>query len=118
MKAHGIHNYSIFYHAKTNQLFGYLEIEDEEKLEKMAENDVCKKWWPLHEKFPRFRKARRPESQRRGNAAGLSHGLSQIRSGVSIPSRASPCFSTLAIMLPSRTRLSRIFSGAFKKGTF
>ena len=45
MKAHGIHNYSIFYHAKTNQLFGYVEIEDEEKLKKMAKNEVCKKWW-------------------------------------------------------------------------
>jgi len=51
MKAHGIHNYSIFYHAKTNQLFGYLEIEDEEKLEKMAGNKVCKKWWLYMKNF-------------------------------------------------------------------
>ena len=49
MKAHGIHNYSIFYHEKTNQLFGYVEVEDEEKLKKMAELEVCKKWW-LHMK--------------------------------------------------------------------
>jgi len=45
MKAHGLHNYSIFYHKKTNQLFGYVEIEDEGKLKKMAELEVCKKWW-------------------------------------------------------------------------
>jgi L-rhamnose mutarotase len=49
MKAHGISNYSIFHHAKTNLLFGYLEIEDEDKTKKMADNPVCKKWW-LHMK--------------------------------------------------------------------
>lgn len=45
LKAHGVHNYSIFYHEKTNQLFGYMEIENETKLKKIAETAVCKKWW-------------------------------------------------------------------------
>jgi len=29
LKAHGAHNYSIFLHPETRQLFGYVEIEDE-----------------------------------------------------------------------------------------
>jgi L-rhamnose mutarotase len=45
LKEHGIHNYSIFFHEKTNQLFGYLEIEDEEKLKNLAVDETCKKWW-------------------------------------------------------------------------
>ena len=28
LKAHGAHNYSIFLHPETRQLFGYVEIED------------------------------------------------------------------------------------------
>ncbi|MFA7160656.1 MAG: L-rhamnose mutarotase [Kiritimatiellia bacterium] len=69
MKSHGIHNYSIFHHAATNQLFGYVEIEDEGKLAKMAENPVCKKWW-LHmteylvSKNPGDKKAREEEMRR------------------------------------------------------
>ena len=45
MKQHGLHNYSIFHDAKTNILFGYVEIEDEEKLKGMADIEVCRKWW-------------------------------------------------------------------------
>jgi L-rhamnose mutarotase len=51
LKAYGLHNYSIFYHEKTNQLFGYVEVEDEEKLKKMAENAACKKWWLFMKNF-------------------------------------------------------------------
>ena len=51
LKAHGLHNYSIFHHEKTNQLFGYVEIEDEEKLKEMAEMDVCKEWWLFMKNF-------------------------------------------------------------------
>lgn len=43
--------YWSFYHAKTNQLFGYMEVEDEEKLKKMAELEVCKRWWLAMKKF-------------------------------------------------------------------
>lgn len=56
LKTHGIHNYSIFLHKETGQLFAYLEIEDEEKWSKMAETEICKKWWaymePLMETNP------------------------------------------------------------------
>jgi len=45
LKSHGVHNYSIFLDEKTNQLFGYVEIEDQEKWNKIAETQICRKWW-------------------------------------------------------------------------
>ena len=45
IKQHGIHNYSIFHDATTNIMFGYLEIEDETKLAKLADIPICPKWW-------------------------------------------------------------------------
>ena len=45
LKAHGVHNYSIFLHEETNQLFGYVEIESEEEWNKIADYEVCQKWW-------------------------------------------------------------------------
>ncbi len=51
LKQHGLHNYSIFYDAKTSQLFGYVEIEDEDRLKLMAESEVCRKWWLHMKKF-------------------------------------------------------------------
>jgi L-rhamnose mutarotase len=45
LKAHGAHNYSIFLDAKTRQLFGYVEIEDEARWNAIASTDVCRRWW-------------------------------------------------------------------------
>jgi L-rhamnose mutarotase len=45
LKAHGVHNYSIFLHPQTNQLFGYVEIEDQEQWDAIARTSVCRKWW-------------------------------------------------------------------------
>jgi L-rhamnose mutarotase len=45
LKAHGVHNYSIFLNPETRQLFGYVEIEDEIKWSSIAETEICKKWW-------------------------------------------------------------------------
>ncbi len=42
-----MHNYSIFLHPQTRQLFGYLEIESEERWRAIAQTPICKKWW-LH----------------------------------------------------------------------
>lgn len=42
---YGGSNYSIYLDKKTNILFGYLEIEDEQKWNKSAETEVCQKWW-------------------------------------------------------------------------
>jgi L-rhamnose mutarotase len=45
LKAHGVANYSIFLDAATNQLFGYAEIESEERWKAIAETDECRRWW-------------------------------------------------------------------------
>ncbi len=45
LKAHGVHNYSIFLHAETRQLFAYAEIEDEARWEAIAQTEVCRRWW-------------------------------------------------------------------------
>lgn len=45
LKDHGVHNYSIFYHEGTSQLFGYAEIEEEAKLAELGNNEICRKWW-------------------------------------------------------------------------
>jgi L-rhamnose mutarotase len=45
LKAHGVHNYSIFLHAETHQLFAYVEIEDEARWDAIAGTDVCRRWW-------------------------------------------------------------------------
>ena len=45
LKAHGVHNYSIFLDAETDALFGYAEIESEERWDAIANAPICKKWW-------------------------------------------------------------------------
>ena len=45
LKAHGVHNYSIFLHPQTRQLFGYVEIEDQARWDAIAATDVCQRWW-------------------------------------------------------------------------
>ena len=45
LKAHGVHNYSIFLHAETRQLFAYAEIEDEARWAAIARTEVCQRWW-------------------------------------------------------------------------
>lgn len=45
LKEHGVHNYSIFLHPETLQLFGYVEIEDESRWASIAQTPICRKWW-------------------------------------------------------------------------
>lgn len=45
LKDHGVSNYSIFLHPDTQQLFGYAEIQDEERWSAIANTEVCQKWW-------------------------------------------------------------------------
>ena len=45
LKSHGVHNYSIFLDSTTHQLFGYAEIESEERWQAIASTSICKKWW-------------------------------------------------------------------------
>ena len=45
LKAHGVHNYSIFIDARRNQLFAYVEIESQERWDAIAKTEMCRKWW-------------------------------------------------------------------------
>ena len=38
-------NYTIFLDKETLTLFGYIEIESEEKWAKSADTEICRKWW-------------------------------------------------------------------------
>lgn len=42
---YGGHNYSIYLDEETNVLFGYLEVEDEDRWNQSAQTAICKKWW-------------------------------------------------------------------------
>lgn len=43
--AYGGSNYSIFLDEETNTLFGYIELESEEKWGESAKTAICRKWW-------------------------------------------------------------------------
>jgi L-rhamnose mutarotase len=45
LKEQGVHNYSIYLHPDTRQLFGYVEIEDEARWAAVAGTEICGKWW-------------------------------------------------------------------------
>ena len=45
LKCHGAHNYSIFLHPATNQLFAYVEVEDENRWSAIAGTPECQRWW-------------------------------------------------------------------------
>lgn len=45
LKDQGVSNYSIFLNKENNELFGYAEIESEEKWAAIADTEVCKRWW-------------------------------------------------------------------------
>lgn len=42
---YGGHNYSIFLDKETNVLYGYIEIEEEERWAKSADTPINRKWW-------------------------------------------------------------------------
>ncbi len=43
--AHGVRTYSIFVDPQTNDLFGYVEFENQEQWDSVAETAVCRRWW-------------------------------------------------------------------------
>lgn len=45
LKESGVKDYSIFLDEHTNDLFGYLTIEDKTKLDELPGLPVMKKWW-------------------------------------------------------------------------
>lgn len=42
---HGVSSYSIFLDPVTNDLFGYVETESEERWQAIATSEVCRRWW-------------------------------------------------------------------------
>lgn len=47
--AHGAISYSIFLLEQTGQLFGYLELSDEQNWDALAQTEICQKWWAYME---------------------------------------------------------------------
>ncbi|MGM0124640.1 L-rhamnose 1-epimerase [Enterococcus sp. AZ194] len=45
LKEHGALSYTIFLDAKTSTLFGYLEIQEEERWSQTAQTEINQKWW-------------------------------------------------------------------------
>ena len=43
--AHGVVTYSIYLDPGTLDLFGYVEVEDEQQWDAIAQTDVCQRWW-------------------------------------------------------------------------
>lgn len=42
---HGVRSYSIYLDPQTNDLFGYVEIENEVRWAAVADTEVCRRWW-------------------------------------------------------------------------
>src|SRR5262245_55996819 len=42
---HGVRNYSIFLDRENDRLFAYAEIESEDLWRKIAQTEVCQRWW-------------------------------------------------------------------------
>lgn len=45
IKEYGGSNYTIFLDKETDILFGYIELEDEDKWSESASTQICRKWW-------------------------------------------------------------------------
>lgn len=45
LKQHGVSNYSIFQKPGTEILFAYAELESEELWRRIADTEVCRRWW-------------------------------------------------------------------------
>jgi len=45
LKQHGVSNYSIYLDRNTDSLFAYAEIESEDQWRRIAETEICRRWW-------------------------------------------------------------------------
>jgi L-rhamnose mutarotase len=45
LKLHGVTSYSIFLDPDTHQLFAYVELENEDQWNAIADTEICQKWW-------------------------------------------------------------------------
>ena len=42
---HGVRTYSIYLDEKSLDLFAYVEVEDEDRWNRIAATDICRRWW-------------------------------------------------------------------------
>lgn len=63
LKNHGVSNYSIFLDELTSQLFGYAEIESEERWADIANTGACKRWWKFMKDIMPTNSDNSPESR-------------------------------------------------------
>ncbi|MBR7928030.1 L-rhamnose mutarotase [Aerococcaceae bacterium zg-ZUI334] len=63
LKKHGVHNYSIFLHESTGQLFAYLEVEDIKIYAQISKTDACKKWWAFMKDIMETNEDNSPQTQ-------------------------------------------------------
>jgi len=45
LRRHGVTHYSIFLDPVTQDLFAYVEIEDDQRWNAIADTEVCRRWW-------------------------------------------------------------------------
>ena len=45
LRSHGVRQYSIFLDPATRDLFAYVEIDNQERWDAIAESEVCRRWW-------------------------------------------------------------------------
>ena len=50
----GVHNYSIHLDEVTYTLFGYVEIEDEERWAEIARSEIIRRWWKANESLQKY----------------------------------------------------------------
>lgn len=43
--SHGVRSYSIYLDQDTGDLFGYVELDSEERWNAIASTPVCRRWW-------------------------------------------------------------------------
>lgn len=43
--AHGVRTYSIYLDPASNDLFAYMEFDNEARFAAVAATDVCRRWW-------------------------------------------------------------------------
>jgi L-rhamnose mutarotase len=60
---HGVHNYSIHLADDGTTLFGYAEIESEEKWDAISSTEVCQRWWKSMAPLMRTNPDDSPESK-------------------------------------------------------
>ncbi|ALX49018.1 L-rhamnose mutarotase [Lentibacillus amyloliquefaciens] len=68
LRKHGASNYSIFLDKHTSQLFGYIEVADEETWRKMDSTEINQKWWAFME----------PVMETHSDNSPVSRGLKEV----------------------------------------